>query len=277
MSITHPVLGHGAAAPGPVARTRTTAAADVVSLSHVSKHFVVRGRPVPAVRDVTLKVAAGQTLSIVGPSGCGKTTLLRMIQGLEPVTSGEITISGEPGDAVDAGFVFQQPSLLPWFTVRRNVEFGLRLRARRRSTSRAERESRVNGLLELVGLTAFADYHPYQLSGGMQQRVNLARALAVDPAVLLLDEPFSALDTLTRERLQLVLERSLAELGTTAVLVTHDIREAIFLGDRVVVMGGGGVVRSDLAVDEPRPRRDGFQHSTRITHTARDVYDLFET
>lgn len=228
-----------------------------------------------ALRDVSLTVAEGETLSIVGPSGCGKTTILRMIQGLESITRGVITINGHTaGDAaVDAGFVFQQPLLLPWFSVRRNIEFGLRLESRRRAFPAVRREQVVNELLALVGLVDFADYKPHQLSGGMQQRVNLARALAIEPAVLLLDEPFSALDTLTRERLQLVLGESLSQLGKTAVLVTHDIREAILLGNRVVVMGNSpGVILEEIVIAEPRPRTEEFQHSTRLAAIAQEIY-----
>ena len=250
-------------------------AVSVVEIVNVTKEFVVDGRAIPALLDVSLSVADGETLSVVGPSGCGKTTILRMIQGLESITRGQISINGRAaGDgAVDAGFVFQQPSLLPWFTVRRNIEFGLRLKARRSAYTPVRRDAVVDGLLDLVGLADFADYKPHQLSGGMQQRVNLARALAVEPAVLLLDEPFSALDTLTRERLQLVLGESLSQLGKTAVLVTHDIREAIMLGNRVVVMGNRpGVILEEIVISEPRPRTEEFQHSTRLATIAQDVY-----
>ena len=248
---------------------------DVVAVRNVSKSFVVDGRAVPALVDIDVAVADGETLSIVGPSGCGKTTLLRMIQGLETVSAGEITIRGHsPGDpGVAAGFVFQQPLLMPWFTVRRNIEFGLRLRARRGAVPMSERTSTIDSLLALVGLTDFANYKPYQLSGGMQQRVNLARALAIDPAVLLLDEPFSSLDALTRDRLQLVLSESLVKLGTTAILVTHDIREAILLGDRVVVMSDRpGRLVKEIVIDEPKPRTEEFQHGTRLAGIAQYVY-----
>jgi ABC-type nitrate/sulfonate/bicarbonate transport system ATPase subunit len=248
---------------------------EVVSVRNVSKQFVVEGRTVPVLDDVSMSVPKGSTISIVGPSGCGKTTLLRMIQGLETTSAGDITILGlAPSSAeIDAGFVFQQPSLFPWFTVKRNIEFGLRLRARRGRVTAAQRDQRVLDLLELVGLSDFATYRPHQLSGGMQQRVNLARALAIDPAVLLLDEPFSAVDTLTRERLQLVLERSLAELGTTAVLVTHDIREAVFLGSKVVVMGNRpGQILTEVSVDERRPRNQDFQHGSELAAISEEIY-----
>jgi ABC-type nitrate/sulfonate/bicarbonate transport system ATPase subunit len=198
-----------------------------------------------------------------------------MVQGLETTSSGKITILGQSPSSteIDAGFVFQQPSLFPWFTVKRNIEFGLRLRARRGRVSAAQGDQRVRELLELVGLTDFATYRPHQLSGGMQQRVNLARALAIDPAVLLLDEPFSAVDTLTRERLQLVLERSLAELGTTAIIVTHDIREAVFLGGRVVVMGNRpGQILTEISVDEKRPRTQEYQRGSELAAISQEIY-----
>ncbi len=267
--------GPGRAEPAPGTDEATPGTDEVVSVRNVSKQFVVEGRTVPVLDDVSMSVRQGSTVSIVGPSGCGKTTLLRMIQGLETTFSGDITILGlAPSSAeIDAGFVFQQPSLFPWFTVKRNIEFGLRLRARRGRVSADQRDQRVLELLELVGLSDFATYRPHQLSGGMQQRVNLARALAIDPAVLLLDEPFSAVDTLTRERLQLVLERSLAELGTTAILVTHDIREAVFLGSKVVVMGNRpGQILTEVSVDEKRPRDQEFQHGSELAAISEEIY-----
>jgi ABC-type nitrate/sulfonate/bicarbonate transport system ATPase subunit len=248
---------------------------EVVAIQDVSKHFVVDEKSVPVLDHVSLSVAKGSTVSIVGPSGCGKTTLLRMVQGLETISSGAITILGQSPSSteIDAGFVFQQPSLFPWFTVQRNIEFGLRLRARRGRVTAAQGKQRVRDLLELVGLTDFATYRPHQLSGGMQQRVNLARALAIDPAVLLLDEPFSAVDTLTRERLQLVLERSLAELGTTAIIVTHDIREAVFLGNKVAVMGNRpGQILTEIPIDKRRPRDQQFQHGSELAAMSQEIY-----
>jgi ABC-type nitrate/sulfonate/bicarbonate transport system ATPase subunit len=248
---------------------------EIVSVRGVSKHFVVEGRKVSVLDDISLSVRKGSVVSIVGPSGCGKTTLLRMVQGLEASSSGTITIRGHSPRAQDndAGFVFQQPSLFPWFTVKRNIEYGLRLRARKRTLTSGERQERVEELLRLVGLSEFASYRPHQLSGGMQQRVNLARALAIDPTVLLLDEPFSAVDTLTRERLQLVLSASLAELDTTAIIVTHDIREAAFLGNRVVVMGTRpGRILTEVEVGDARPRTEDYQHGSELAAIAQEVY-----
>jgi ABC-type nitrate/sulfonate/bicarbonate transport system ATPase subunit len=254
---------------------KVVSADEVVAIQDISKHFVVEEKSVPVLDHVSLSVAKGSTVSIVGPSGCGKTTLLRMVQGLETISSGAITTLGQSPSSteIDAGFVFQQPSLFPWFTVQRNIEFGLRLRARRGRVTAAQGKQRVRELLELVGLTDFATYRPHQLSGGMQQRVNLARALAIDPAVLLLDEPFSAVDTLTRERLQLVLERSLAELGTTAIIVTHDIREAVFLGNKVAVMGNRpGQILTEIPVDTRRPRNQEFQHGSELAVISQEIY-----
>jgi ABC-type nitrate/sulfonate/bicarbonate transport system ATPase subunit len=247
----------------------------VVSVREASKSFSVPGGRIRVLDNLSLTVRAGEIVSIVGPSGCGKTTLLRMIQGLEPASEGTVEIEGRPVGAgqVDAGFVFQQPALFPWFTVRHNVAYGLRLRAAAGKFSKAEQDNRVHELIELVGLAGFETYRPHQLSGGMRQRVNLARALAIDPAVLLLDEPFSAVDMLTRERLQRVLSSLLSSLNTTAILVTHDIREAVFLGSRVVVMASSpGRIVAEHEIGEPHPRSEDFQHDTRLAEVAQSVY-----
>ena len=247
----------------------------VVDLAGVSKRYGSPGGGLDAVRDVELSAGAGEFIAIVGPSGCGKTTVLRMIQGLERPTGGHIRVTGgEPGSAgTEAGFVFQQPSLFPWWTVRQNVAFGLRLAVRSGRLSAAARDQRVSEMLALVDLEQFADYRPRQLSGGMQQRANLARALAIEPRVLLLDEPFSAVDALNRERLQVTLSALLAQLGTTAVMVTHDIREAVFLGSRVVVMSPRpGRITDSFDVGVPRPRSTEFQRSTELAEIAQRVY-----
>jgi ABC-type nitrate/sulfonate/bicarbonate transport system ATPase subunit len=253
----------------------TSEAHVVVDVRNVSKSFRVSNRDVPVLDDVSLAVGAGEIVSIVGPSGCGKTTLLRMVQGLEVPTSGELTIEGRkvgPG-SVSSGFVFQQPALFPWFSLERNIAFGLHLRASKQRPTRAEEADKVNKLLDLVGLTGFGAYRPHQLSGGMRQRANLARALAIDPAVLLLDEPFSALDALTRERLQRALSHLFASLHTTAILVTHDIREAVFLGSRVVLMGSSpGRALSQFTVDVPHPRTEEFQHGALLGEISHDIY-----
>jgi ABC-type nitrate/sulfonate/bicarbonate transport system ATPase subunit len=253
--------------------TATKISPPVVDVAGVSKHYASPGGGLEAVKDLRFTADAGELVAIVGPSGCGKTTVLRMIQGLEAPSSGHVHIAGGEPRAAEVGFVFQQPSLFPWWTVRQNVAFGLRLAVRAGRFTAAERDQRVSEMLALVGLEQFRDYRPRQLSGGMQQRVNLARALAIRPRVLLLDEPFSAVDALTKERLQVTLSGLLAQLGTTAIMVTHDIREAVFLGSRVLVMSARpGRVNGAFDVDVPRPRTIEFQRSTELAAIAQQVY-----
>ncbi len=246
----------------------------VIDVHAANAHYPTASGPLPVLDSVDLQVHRGEVLAVVGPSGCGKTTLLRAMQGLATVDSGEITVHGRtPDRSMDSGYVFQQPSLFPWWSVRRNIEFGLRLRSHRGRVPAHERRERVDQLIDLVGLTGFDDFRPAGLSGGMQQRVNLARALAVDPAVLLLDEPFSAVDTLTRERLQRVLSATLDTLGTAAVIVTHDISEAVFLGDRVAVMSERpGHIVAVFDVPATRPRTEDFQHSEELAALAALIY-----
>jgi len=210
--------------------------------------------PFLAVDGVTLDVHDGELLAIVGPSGCGKTTFLNAVDGLLDISGGSLTIDGAPvsGPGRDRAMVFQQPSLLPWRTVLANVAYGLELGGRH---GRAERASIARDHIRLVGLAGFEDSYPTELSGGMQQRVNLARALATDPAMLLLDEPFASLDAQTREFMQLELLRIWGKDRKTALFITHDIKEAIYLADRVVVFTARpGRVKEVLDVDLPRPR-----------------------
>lgn len=213
--------------------------------------------PVAALRDVTLDVASGEVVAIVGASGCGKSTLLRVIAGLEREHEGRVEVGGEPvrGPGLDRGFVFQEHRLLPWLTVERNVAFGVS------SLPEGERRRTVEEHLALVGLAAFARAYPHQLSGGMAQRVAIARALAPRPRVLLLDEPFGALDAFTKIQLQEETRRIWEAERTTLLLVTHDIDEAVFLADRVVVLGSRpGTLRRIVPVDLPRPRdRTSFE------------------
>jgi NitT/TauT family transport system ATP-binding protein len=191
---------------------------------------------VTALSGVDLTVAAGEFVSLIGPSGCGKSTLLRLIADLDRPTSGQVSVFGRSAEqarlAHDYGIAFQQAGLLPWRTVRANIELPLSLHG----VGRAGRRERATEMLDLVGLTEFADHFPDQLSGGMQQRVAIARALAERPSLLLMDEPFGALDEMTRERLQSELVRICAETRAAVVFVTHSIPEAVFLSDRVVVM-----------------------------------------
>jgi NitT/TauT family transport system ATP-binding protein len=260
-----------ASAQSPPAATRDRIA---VSVEEVSQRFALRDRELVALEDINVTVREGEFVSVIGPSGCGKSTLLRLIAGLIPPSSGTILIGDEtPVEArarSEIGFVFQEPTLLPWRTALDNVT--LLTKVARRGTA-AERRRRGLELLELVGLAEFADAHPAKLSGGMQRRVGIARALALDPRILLLDEPFGALDELTRQQMNLELLRIWAEQRTTAVLVTHNVGEAVFLSDRVLVMGTRpGRVIEEVTIDLPRPRRlellqDGafFALSARLT------------
>lgn len=233
-----------------------------LSVQDVSKTFRVRsGRSrsddplLPVLRHLSFDIYENEVVSLIGESGCGKTTLLRIIQGLVRLDAGDILVDGNvvAGPGRDRGFVFQQPSLLPWRTARHNVEFGLELLR----ASKSERAARAQALLDLVGLGSSSEQFPHQLSGGMQQRIGLARALAIDPAILLMDEPFSALDAQTREVLQRELLRIHSQTGKTILFVTHDLDEALYLSDRIVVMGARpGRIKRIFEVPFSRPRVD---------------------
>ncbi len=207
-----------------------------------------------AVDGVTLEIAEGEFVAIVGPSGCGKTTFLNAVDGLIPIAAGSLTLDGreirKPGP--DRAMVFQQPGLLPWRTVLGNVMFGIEAQGR---MDDPEAKDRALAQIEIVGLHGFEDAFPLELSGGMQQRVNLARALLTDPEMLLLDEPFAALDAQTREMMQLELLRIWNQTRKTALFITHDIKEAIYLADRVVVFTKRpGRVKTTVDIRIPRPR-----------------------
>jgi NitT/TauT family transport system ATP-binding protein len=232
-----------------------------LSVENVSKIFRVRDADsgeqhlLTVLHRVSFDVKQCEIVSIVGESGSGKTTLLRIIQGLIRHDSGLVRIDGQTvtGPGRDRGFVFQQATLLPWRTARSNVEFGLELHG----MAHKERAERAQALLKLVGLENSGKQYPHQLSGGMQQRVGLARALAVDPAILLMDEPFSALDAQTREVLQSELLRIQSETGKTILFVTHDLDEAIYLSNRIIVLAARpGRVDRIIEVPFPYPRKD---------------------
>jgi NitT/TauT family transport system ATP-binding protein len=229
-----------------------------LSVEDVSKTFRLRARSgsrlLPVLRHINFSVEDGEIVSLIGESGCGKTTLLRIIQGLVRHDAGTIRVDGAVvnGPGRDRGFVFQQASLLPWRSARHNVEFGLEIQG----MAGKERTERAQHLLDLVGLGSASEQYPHQMSGGMQQRVGLARALAIDPAILLMDEPFSALDAQTREVLQRELLRIHAQTGKTTLFVTHDLDEAIYLSDRVVVFSSKpGRIKQILGIpfEHPRP------------------------
>jgi NitT/TauT family transport system ATP-binding protein len=233
-----------------------------VEISGVTKVFNAgRSDEVAALHDVDLTVEDGQFVSLIGPSGCGKSTLLRLIADLVPPSKGTVTVAGKPARRArldqEYGIAFQQAGLFEWRTVRRNVELPLELRKQ----PRAERRKRAEEMLALVGLSDFAGHYPAQLSGGMQQRVAIARALAVHPPLLLMDEPFGALDEMTRERLQAELLLICAKTRTSTVFVTHSIPEAVFLSDRVVVMSARPGRITDVVNIDLGPRTEATRQS----------------
>jgi sulfonate transport system ATP-binding protein len=251
----------GAARVSPVTLLRraclTMTMHGALRIDAVSKQFRVGGAPLPVLDAIDLSVPAGGFLTIVGASGCGKSTLLRLVAGLDADFQGTISLDGQPvvAPSIDRGLVFQEPRLFPWLTVAQNVALGLL----NSGLTKAERARSVFEHLALVGLADFAGAWPHQLSGGMAQRAAIARGLVNRPRVLLLDEPFSALDALTRERLQDELQRIWAAERITMMLVTHDVDEAVYLGDRIVVMAPrpGRVATSfDLPRARPRDRSD---------------------
>jgi len=248
-----------------------SARAAAVAVEDLSMEFISRGQRLLALQNIALDVAPGEFFVIVGPSGCGKTTLLRVLQGLTRATRGRILVGGKvvTGPGTDRGFVFQQDALYPWRSVLRNVGFGLELQG----VAKAEANTRARAMIDLVGLDGFESHYPHELSGGMRQRVNLARALAIEPAILLMDEPFAALDALTRETMQHELLRIAAAAGTTVIFITHQIEEAVFLGDRVAVFATRpGRLQEIIAIDLPRPRPAGVKQSPEFqSHVSRIV------
>ena len=250
----------GAAARAAPAPARPT----LIRMSRVDKVF---GAGVVALRGLTLDVRRGDFLSLLGPSGCGKTTALRLIAGLMRPTSGRIEWA-EPVEPGDLGVVLQEPALMPWATVAQNVFLPFRLAGRSHVAVRAE----VRDALRMVGLDGFEDAYPRELSGGMRMRVSIARALVTRPRLILMDEPFAALDEITRFRLNDDLLRLQAEIGCTVIFVTHSVFESVFLSDRIVVMAARpGRVTAELAVDEPYPRGEVFRTSPEYAARCRAV------
>ena len=254
--------------PDPDARCeRRKTSTATIDLSQVSRSFVIDGRRVPVLEQVSFQVPDRGVTAVLGPNGSGKSTLLRLIAGLLQPDSGQIDIDGEPVADADerVGLVFQEPRLLPWRRTIDNVAFPLELAG----AARPERYERARALLDLVGLASFERAYPYQLSGGMRQRVAIARALARDPSVLLLDEPFSALDALTRERFNLELLGLWQRTGTTIVVVTHSIPEAVLLADEIVVLSPHpGRVLARVPVPLPRPRATAVLDGADFARTA---------
>ncbi|NUR29197.1 MAG: ABC transporter ATP-binding protein [Catenulispora sp.] len=246
----------------------------MIELKHVSQVFAGRKGEVHALDDINLEVRRNEFVTLVGRSGCGKSTLLRMVAGLLRPTAGTVTVAGapvtKPGQGVS--FMFQRAALLPWRTVLDNILLPVEVLRLDKEKSRR----RAHELIELVGLRGFEKRLPHELSGGMQQRVSLCRSLIQDPDVLLMDEPFSALDALTREELSIELQRIRMERETTIIFVTHSIEEAVLLADRVVVLSPRpGRLRKIVDVDIPRPRTLGHNtHATRVAEVSAELHEL---
>lgn len=245
----------------------------VVELRSVHKEFERGG--VVALEGIELEIGAGEFVSVIGPSGCGKSTLLRIVGDLTTPTSGEVVVNAKSARQArvdrDYGIVFQDAVLYDWRTVAKNIGLPLEMLG----WERKRRAERIDEMVELVELTGFEGYHPWQLSGGMQQRVSIARALSFDPALLLMDEPFGALDEMTRERLNIELLRIWEQAGSTILFVTHSIAEAVFLSTRVVVMSPRpGRIASVVSIDLPRPRNVDTREEPRFFELVTQIREL---
>ncbi|VXA90879.1 ABC transporter ATP-binding protein [Citricoccus sp. K5] len=259
------------------------AAPATFSIKSVSKVFATKTQRTEALQDINLDISEGETVSLIGRSGCGKSTLLRIMAGLLPPTEGNVYVSGKPlwkGHAVESGVleqlgvVFQEPHLFPWFDITDNIALPLKLRG----VGKVERRRRATELADLVGLGDFLKSYPRELSGGMRQRVAIARALSRDPELLLMDEPFGALDALTREKMNLELQRITLATEATVVFVTHDISEAVFIGDRVVQLTPRpGRIQSIVEVGLDRPRPLDVQATEAFGSTVRDLRHALES
>jgi NitT/TauT family transport system ATP-binding protein len=248
-----------------------------VNISDVSKVYETRADPILALRDCSLEMKPGEFVSVVGPSGCGKSTLMLMVAGLIPYSAGSIRI-GETTVTkpfTDVGIVFQEPVLLDWRKVLENVLLQVEMR---KGLDKRSYRRRAEELLDLVGLSGYEDRYPYELSGGMRQRVAICRALVHDPPLLLMDEPFGALDALTRDQLNLDLQTIWMQTRHTVMFVTHSISEAVFLGDRVAVFSDrpGSVVRQ-LEIDLPRPRHLSIRETPEFGRYAKEIRDVFSS
>ncbi len=246
----------------------------LIEVSGVSKIYRADGQAVPALRDVAFTVAEGEFVSLLGPSGCGKTTLMMAVVGLTDIDTGLVRIHGQTIDRAytDVGIIFQNPELLEWRSALQNVLLQIEIRR----LPLRDYQDRARALLEQVGLGKFAERYPHELSGGMKQRVALCRALVHDPEILLLDEPFGALDAMTRDQMNLDLQTIWLERQKTAMLVTHSIEEAVFLSDRVIVMSPRpGTVADIVAIDLPRPRSLNVKDTPDFRKYAAQLRQLF--
>ena len=246
----------------------------LLDIDHLDKVFISpTGQKIQALRDIHLQVRQRELITVVGPSGCGKSTLIRIIAGFETPTVGEARLDGQPIEApgADRGMVFQAYTLFPWLSVQENVSFGLKMSKR----PAAERKAEALRWIDAVGLTGFADHYPHQLSGGMKQRVAIARALAPKPRILLMDEPFGALDARTRSQMQNHLLKIWRDVDVTILFITHDLDEAVYLADRVLVLGSHpGHIKALVKVPLPRPRQPEQIFSPAFVETKRTIEHL---
>jgi NitT/TauT family transport system ATP-binding protein len=244
-----------------------------VSLWHYNERM---RQPLEVLRGIDLSVSEGELVAIVGPSGCGKTTFLNAVDGLVPLSGGEIRVDGGlvEGPGPDRAVVFQHDSLFPWRTVQQNVTYGLEIQGK---LAKAEMNCRAGSIIELVGLGGFAAHYPHELSGGMRQRVNIARALVMEPQLLLLDEPFAALDAQTREFMQVELKKILARTQTTALFITHQISEAVFLANRVIVFSARPAeIKAVIDIDLPGARSLSVKREPAFLALEQRVWQLIE-
>ncbi len=273
MKLHDPELRDESSRAGPVVAVRRP---DAVAVKNVSKRYISRLEAVQAVSDVSLTVGAGEFVSIVGPSGCGKSTLLDMIAGLISTTEGTIEVLGRPvsGPVTELGIVFQQHLLLPWRTVLQNVLLQVEVRHRKKT----HHLERAQELLERVGLAEFSNRFPDELSGGMNQRAAICRALIHDPELLIMDEPFGALDAMTRDQMALDFHHLSREEGKSVLFVTHSISEAIFLSQKVVVMSARpGQVAATISIDLGRERHLDLREEPEFTRYSRQIRELFQS
>ncbi len=254
-------------------RAQTSSARPIVSLKNVNRRFKTpTGQVIAALQDINLDIYPGEFVSIIGPSGCGKSTLLRIVGDLLAPSDGQVTVNGKPPHDArlnrDYGMVFQAAVLYDWRSVLKNVELPLEIM----KFPPAERTARAREMLQLVELSDFADHYPWQLSGGMQQRVAIARALTFKPSILLMDEPFGALDEMTRERMNIELLKIWGKTQTTVIFITHSIHEAVYLSSRVVVMSArSGKLIKDIPVSLPHPRGPEVRDTEEFFHLVSEV------
>jgi NitT/TauT family transport system ATP-binding protein len=246
-----------------------------IQITNLTKTFPTSREKILVLRNISFQVKAKEFVVILGPSGCGKTTLLRIIAGLTESTSGQVMVDGEPvsSPGKDRGYMFQNFSLFPWLTVRENIGFGISLRG----INGKQRRERVDHYLQVFELAEFGSFHPCQLSGGMQQRVALARTLANDPNILLLDEPFGSLDALTRITIQDFVNKIVNTLDQTILLVTHDVSEAVFLADRVIVLSNRPTqVAAEVPIDLCRPRSRSETYTPHFQELVKEIFCIAE-